>query len=79
MLWEPLCASFARHEVVLPIADMKTVMLEFYSVLHHCRKVQQLSQRMHSFVSLEVYFDLLALYTSVLDPNQPLLIVDPTA
>ena len=76
-LWEPLNSAFAKHEVTLPIATHQNIMLEFYSMLHHCRKVQRQAQKMHSFVGIEVFLDLVNLYSTVLQPSECLEIVNP--
>ena len=77
ILWHPLSSAFAKHGVVFPLESHHRIVQEFYSVLVPCRKVQKLSQRVHSFVSIEVYLDLVHLYGSVLLPTDPLEILNP--
>lgn len=68
-------AAFARYYVLLPFASYRTVIVEFYLVLHPWHKVQKLSQHMFPFVRQETYYALLNLYDTILKPHALLQLV----
>lgn len=76
ILWKSLEESFTKLNLEFCLSSDRQIVTAFFSLVSAVRKVQQLSQRVRSFVAIEVFAKLVTLYSTTLDPSKPLELRD---